>query len=219
MIKLAPSLLSADFSNLAEELKIIEKSGAHYIHIDVMDGHFVPNITIGFPIIKCIRTKSNLIFDTHLMVTNPERYLDDFFDVGADIINIHVESCIHLNATIQKIKKLGLKAAVTLNPSTSLSTLDYILEDLDMVLIMSVNPGLGGQKFIDSSLNKIHSLANIISKRNLKIDIEVDGGINLQNLNDVINAGATVIVAGSAIFQGTKTAENVQKFLDICKKF
>lgn len=218
MIKLAPSILSADFGILGSELQIIENAGADYVHIDVMDGIFVPNITIGPPVIKCLRKSSNLIFDVHLMITNPEKYVQEFYNSGADIINVHIEICPHLNAIIKKIKAIGAKAAVTLNPSTDLSTLEYILEDLDMVLIMSVNPGLGGQEFIPSSLKKIERLANIIQQRNLDIDIEVDGGINLDNLNQIINSGANVIVAGSSIYQQGKTAENVKKFLDIINK-
>lgn len=215
MIKLAPSILSSDFGILSSELQIIENAGADYVHIDVMDGIFVPNITIGPPVIKCLRKYSNLIFDVHLMIANPERYVQEFYNSGADIINVHIEVCQHINATIKKIKTLGAKAAVTLNPSTDLSTLEYILEDLDMVLIMSVNPGFGGQEFITSSLKKIERLANIIQQKNLDIDIEIDGGVSLNNLSQIINAGANVIVAGSAIYQQGKTIENVKKFLKI----
>lgn len=218
MIKLAPSILSADFANLGDELKIIENVNAQYAHIDIMDGHFVPNITIGPPVVKCLRVYSNLIFDVHLMISNPDKYIDEFYEAGADILNIHVEACNHINAAIQKIKKLGIKAAVTLNPATDLNVLEYILEYLDMVLIMCVNPGFGGQKLIPSSFRKIENIANMVQRRNLNVDIEVDGGVNLDNLSQIIDSGANVIVAGSAIFQKDKTAENVKAFQKICNR-
>jgi ribulose-phosphate 3-epimerase len=219
MIKLAPSILASDFSRLGQELEIIERAGAQYAHIDVMDGCFVPNITIGPPVINSLRVNSKLVFDVHLMVDEPARYVEDFYKAGADIINVHAEACKHLHATVQKIKSCGVKVGVTLNPATNLEVLEYVLEELDMVLIMSVNPGFGGQKFIPSSLNKIEKLANMIQNKKLKTDIQIDGGVTLDNLKTVIDAGANVIVAGSAIYQKNHTAENVKRFLEICNQY
>lgn len=218
MIKLSPSILSADFSKLAQEVQATQRGGADYVHIDVMDGNFVPNITFGIPVIKSLRPHVNLAFDVHLMIDEPARFISDFRNAGADIINVHAEACKHLHAAVQKIKQSGAKAAVTLNPATPLNVLDYVLEEVDMVLIMSVNPGFGGQKFIPSAYNKIEKLADTIQKKNLKTDIEVDGGVSLENLERVINAGANVIVAGSAIYQKDKTEENTRRFVEICKK-
>ncbi len=200
MIKIAPSLLSADFSKLGEEIKRVEDAGADLIHIDVMDGHFVPNITIGPPVVKAIRKVTDLPFDVHLMISRPEKYIENFAEAGADIISVHAEACIHLNRVLQSIKALGVKACVALNPSTPLSFLDWVLEDLDMVLLMTVNPGFGGQEYIESMTAKIGALRDIIERRGLKTDIEIDGGINLQNIYRVTEAGANVIVAGSAVF-------------------
>ncbi|QCX32224.1 ribulose-phosphate 3-epimerase [Caloramator sp. E03] len=212
MIKLAPSILSADFGKLYEEIKKVEDAGADLLHIDIMDGHFVPNITIGPLVVESIRKKSNLIFDVHLMIENPDNYIQQFIDAGADIISVHVEACRHLHRTIQNIKSSGAKAGVVLNPATPIETIEYILEDVDMVLLMSVNPGFGGQKFIESTLNKIKKLRKIIDENKLKIDIEVDGGINLNNVKDVVNAGANIIVAGSAVFYSDNISKTIEEF-------
>ncbi len=216
MIKIAPSILSADFSNLLKDIKVVEKAEVDMLHIDVMDGHFVPNITLGPPILKSIREKTDLELDVHLMIDNPDRYLESFVNAGANIITVHVEACTHLHRTIQTIKSLGVKAAVALNPATSLCTIDEILEELDMVLLMSVNPGFGGQKFINSSLRKIRNLKDLIDKRNLKIDIQVDGGIKISNVKEVVSAGANVLVAGSAIFKSENVENTINKFREIC---
>lgn len=212
MIKLAPSILSADFGKLYEEIKKVEDAGADLLHIDIMDGHFVPNITIGPLVVEAIRKRSKLIFDVHLMIENPDNYIPQFINAGADIISVHVEACRHLHRTIQNIKSLGAKAGVVLNPATSIESIEYILEDVDMVLLMSVNPGFGGQKFIESTLNKIKKLRKIIDENKLKIDIEVDGGINLNNVKDVVNAGANIIVAGSAVFYSDNISKTIEEF-------
>ncbi len=200
MIKLAPSILAADFSCLRKEIEAVDKAGADLIHIDVMDGHFVPNLTFGPLIVEAIRPFTKLPFDVHLMIEEPDRYLEAFAQAGADWISVHVETCPHLHRTISRIKEWGKKAGVVLNPSTPLETLDYILEEVDYVLVMSVNPGFGGQKFIPSALRKVRTLKELIQDRGLAVSIEIDGGINLETIGEAVRAGAEIIVAGSAIF-------------------
>ena len=200
MIKVAPSILSADFSKLGEEIMKTDQAGADMIHIDVMDGHFVPNLTLGAPIVKALRTVTKLPFDVHLMINNPENLIDDFIAAGADIITIHIEAANHLHRLVQKVKSSGVKVAVSLNPATPLNTLEEILPELDMVLLMSVNPGFGGQSFIPATLNKIARLKEMIDAKKLKIDIQVDGGINLETAPKVIKHGANILVAGSAVY-------------------
>lgn len=214
IIKLAPSILSADFSKLGDEVKEIDVAGADYIHIDVMDGIFVPSISFGLPVISSIRKVTDKPFDVHLMIEEPVRYIKEFSKAGADIITVHCEACKHLNRTVQTIKEEGLKAGVVLNPSTPLSELEYILEYVDMVLLMSVNPGFGGQKYIDNVTGKIKSLRKMVDERNLNVEIEVDGGITLSNAKEVIEAGADVLVAGSAVFNGDKE-KNIKEFMRI----
>jgi ribulose-phosphate 3-epimerase len=209
MIRIAPSILSADFSNLAASVKLVEEGGADLLHIDVMDGHFVPNMTLGPQIVASLRDKCSLPFDVHLMICDPDKYIDDFVKSGADIISVHVEACPHLHRTVYNIKNKGIKAAVALNPATSLSTLDNIMDDLDMILIMTVDPGFGGQAFIEHSLSKICALKKVVDSKKLIMDIEVDGGINKDNVSDVINAGANVIVAGSAIYKAKDVREAI----------
>lgn len=201
MIKIAASILAADFSNLADEIKKVEVAGADLLHIDIMDGNFVPNITIGPPVVKWLRKSSNLPFDTHLMINEPDKFIEEFKDAGSDILTVHVEACNHLHRTIHYIKKNLLKAGVSLNPATPLSAIEYVLNDVDMVLIMTVNPGFGGQKFIRGMLHKIMELREIIERKKLKIDIEVDGGISEKTAPLVVKAGANVLVAGVSIFQ------------------
>ena len=218
MYKLAPSILSADMGNLAADIKTIDESGTQYIHIDVMDGMFVPNISFGFPILKAVRKVTDKVLDVHLMIADPDRYIDEFYHAGADLICVHAEACTHLHRTVHHIKQLGAKAAVALNPGTPLSAIDYVLEELDMVLIMSVNPGFGGQKFIPSSLRKIKELKSILVERGLEhIEIEVDGGVTLDNVKEVKEAGANVFVAGSAVFNGD-AQENVKAFLSLIEE-
>jgi len=200
-IKISPSILSADFTKLGEEVKAVEEAGADYIHIDVMDGHFVPNITIGPLIVSAVRKITELPLDVHLMIENPQSYIAEFAKAGSDIITVHAEASVHLNRTLAMIKETGAKAGVSLNPSTPLTAIDCILEDIDLALIMSVNPGFGGQSFIESSLKKVSSLRNELDKRGLdNVELEVDGGIKIENIGRVREAGADVFVAGSAIF-------------------
>ncbi len=214
MNKLAPSILSADFAALGEDVKKVERAGAQYLHIDVMDGAFVPSLSLGFPIIQSIRKLTDMVFDVHLMICDPDRYISEFVAAGADIVTVHAETCPHLNRTIASIKEQGAKAGVVLNPATPLTALEYILEDLDMVLLMTVNPGFGGQKYIESCTRKIQELRKLITDRGLDIDIEVDGGIKLDNVGKVLEAGANVIVAGSAVFGGN-VEQNVKDFLKV----
>lgn len=200
MVKIAPSMLASDFSRLGEEIAKIEAAGADIVHLDIMDGHFVPNITFGPPVVKAIRPKTKLEFDVHLMIENPDRYIDDFIDAGADIISVHAECCPHLNRTIQKIKQRGIKAAVALNPATPLSMVEWVLRDVDMILIMTVNPGFGGQAFIESMVDKVRDLKELSITLGKDIDIEVDGGIDPNTIERITAAGANVLVAGSAVF-------------------
>lgn len=215
MAKIAPSLLSADFANLAEEIGKVEKGGADYLHLDVMDGIFVPNITFGPPIIKSLKKVSKVPFDVHLMIDRPERFIKDFVDAGADILTVHQEATIHLHRTIQLIKSYGIKAGVSLNPSTPLNVLDYIIEDLDLILIMTVNPGFGGQSFIPAMIDKIKDLRKIIDERNLDIILEIDGGVKLGNAKDLADLGVDLLVAGSDIFGAADIEKRTREYKDI----
>ena len=199
---ISPSILSADFAKLGEEVRAVDEAGADWIHVDVMDGHFVPNLTIGPGVVKALRSHSQKPFDVHLMISPVDNFLDAFAEAGADIITVHPEAGPHTHRTIQRIKALGKKAGVSLNPATPAKMLDYLLEEIDLVLVMSVNPGFGGQKFIASQLRKIESIANQVAKKDLVVDIEVDGGIDAATAPQAIDAGATVLVAGTAVFRG-----------------
>jgi ribulose-phosphate 3-epimerase len=209
MVKIAPSILSADFSRLGEEIRDVENGGADYIHIDVMDGHFVPNITIGPLIVEAIRPVTKLPLDVHLMIENPDQYIEAFAKAGADYITVHVEACRHLHRTIHFIKSFGVKAGVVLNPATPVETIQHVLSDVDMVLLMSVNPGFGGQAFISEVIPKISKLKEMIEEKGLQIEIEIDGGVNEKTAKLCIEAGATVLVAGSAIYNENDRAKAI----------
>lgn len=218
MIKIAPSILASDFSRLGEEIADIVNCGADYIHVDVMDGCFVPNITIGPPVIRAIRGCCDKIFDVHLMIEAPDKYLEDFANAGADIINVHYETCRHLNRTIVRIKELGKKAGVTINPATPVCVIEPILEYVDLVLVMSVNPGFGGQEFIPGSIEKIKRLVTIRKEKGYDFEIEIDGGVDESNAHIVIEAGVDVIVAGTAIFRSNDRKKTIDRLKGKCEE-
>ncbi len=217
MIKIAPSILSADFAKLGEDVIAAEKAGADLIHVDVMDGHFVPNITIGPLVAKSLQHVTKLPLDVHLMIENPDQYIKDFADSGADIITVHEEASVHLHRTLQNIKECGVKSAVSLNPATPVSSIEIILPYVDMVLIMSVNPGFGGQKFIPESISKIEQLKKMIGEKGLNIEIEVDGGVTVDNVAVVHRAGADIVVMGSAFYNSENYEETVKAVRENCK--
>jgi ribulose-phosphate 3-epimerase len=211
---IAPSILSADFSRLAEEIRAIEEGGATILHVDVMDGHFVPNITIGLPVVKSLRKATEMIIDTHLMISEPGRYAVEFVKAGADMVSVHVEADVHLNRTLVAIREAGGKAGIAINPATPLVALEEALPYADFVLLMSVNPGFGGQKFVPTSMDKLRRLRRIIDERGLPVRIEIDGGIDADNISSIVEAGAEMIVAGSAVFGGGKPTEAVRTLID-----
>ena len=215
MAKLAPSILSADFSCLGEETKRIRRGGADLIHVDVMDGHFVPNISFGAAVMKSLQGKTDIPFDVHLMIEDPDKYIDDFVTENTEYITVHAEACTHINRTLQHIKSKGVKAGVALNPGTPLSVLDYVLEDADMILVMSVNPGFGGQKFIPPVLRKASELVKLREERNLDFEIEIDGGANLDNLKQITDAGVSIVVAGSSVFKADDIEKRTAEFTDM----
>lgn len=210
MIKIAPSILAADFAKLGEEVLEVEKAGADWIHVDVMDGHFVPNISFGPIVLNAIRPLTELLMDVHLMIENPDLYIEEFAKAGADFITVHVEACPHLHRTIQLIRSFGVKPGVVLNPHTPIETIQHVLEDIDLVLFMTVNPGFGGQKFIHSVVPKVKQLSDIIKEKGLSIEIEIDGGINEETIKPCAEAGATVFVAGSAIYSKKDRTQALQ---------
>ena len=209
---IAPSILSADFSKLGEEVTAVEKAGADWVHIDVMDGHFVPNITIGPLVVEAVRKVTDLTLDVHLMIENPEKYIQAFVDAGADLITVQVETCVHLNRVIQMIHQAGIRAGAVLNPSTPLSTIEWELDNLELVMLMGVNPGFGGQKFIPATLDKVQALRKIITARGLETLIEMDGGVSKSTIKEISDAGVDVLVSGSAIFGTEDYTETIKKF-------
>ncbi len=214
---IAPSILAADFGKIHAEVEMLNNSEADWVHVDVMDGAFVPNISFGFPVIKAIKAVSKIPLDVHLMIEKPERYLKDFKEAGADILTVHAEACPHLHRTIQQIKELGMKAGVALNPHTNVDTIADVLEDLDLVCLMSVNPGFGGQKFIYNTIPKTKKLKGMIDERNANVQIEIDGGVGLQNAEKLLQAGARVLVAGSAVFKAEDPIGTISKLKSIGK--